>query len=146
MGTNFYVRTGRKIKKICDCGFEHEIDEELHIGKNSFGWMFVLHVIPEKGINELCDWIPILFNGEIHNEYGDEIPYSMMIKIILKDETGDLLSKGKNEIQNFLNEMNRVNFQGDHMIVMDERSGLLRARGNSIGKEGNYCLFCGEFS
>ena len=72
MGTNYYAITNRKIKVTCDCGFEHEINERLHIGKNSYGWMFALQCIPEKGIFELKDWMPILKEAQIKDEYDEE--------------------------------------------------------------------------
>ena len=52
MGTNYYLHRG-----VCEsCG---KPDEVLHIGKQSTGWAFGLHVIPELGLNDLEDWIPL---------------------------------------------------------------------------------------
>lgn len=83
MGTNYYLRTGKKIIKTCDCGFEHELDEELHIGKSSWGWKFVLHIIPERGINELEDWEELFKTGKIFDEYNNEITVEKMMDCIL---------------------------------------------------------------
>jgi hypothetical protein len=83
MGTNYYLRTGKKITKTCDCGFEHELDEELHIGKSSWGWKFALHIIPERGINELEDWEELFKTGKIFDEYGNEITEEQMMDCIL---------------------------------------------------------------
>lgn len=82
MGTNYYVKTG---KKIFYNGFD--VDEILHIGKSSHGWYFSLHVIPWKNINTLRDWLPYLQGGEIHNEYGEYIPFEVMLNAI--KQTGD---------------------------------------------------------
>lgn len=49
MGTNYYLW------KDWSC---------LHIGKSSSGWCFALHVIPEKGINDLGDWKKLWENEE----------------------------------------------------------------------------------
>lgn len=83
MGTNYYLRTGKKITKTCDCGFEHELDEELHIGKSSYGWKFILHIIPERGINELEDWEELFKTGKIFDEYENEITVEQMMDCIL---------------------------------------------------------------
>ena len=83
MGTNYYLKTGKKITKTCDCGFEHELDEELHIGKSSYGWKFVLHIIPERGINELEDWEELFKTGKIFDEYDNEITVEQMMDCIL---------------------------------------------------------------
>ena len=83
MGTNYYLRTGNKITKTCNCGFEHELDEELHIGKSSYGWKFVLHIIPERGINELEDWEELFKTGKIFDEYDREITVEQMMDCIL---------------------------------------------------------------
>ena len=86
MGTNYYLSTGTKEKVICNYGCEHEIEENLHIGKSSFGWYFSLHVIPEKNLNELEDWKKILKDGVITNEYGENISYETIIEIILSKD------------------------------------------------------------
>lgn len=70
MGTNYYL---------------HDKEgEELHIGKSSMGWCFLLRVHPEEGINSLKDWKPHLQdpNSKITNEYGDEVEYDFLIDII----------------------------------------------------------------
>ena len=145
MGTNYYVKTGNKLNVTCNYGFDHEMEEELHIGKNSYGWLFSLHIIPEKGINELKDWIPILWRGKIKNEYGEEIKISDMIKIILKDEKSKLLEMSEQKREEYLRKMNRNSFFEKYRTVVDEKSGLLRIEENRKGKEGNYCLVEGEF-
>lgn len=82
MGTNYYL------KKNCwnICG---RPSEEIHIGKSSFGWCFLLHVTNE--IKTLEDWIS-LFNErkyiifrkhKIFDEYGREISIKEMESIIL---------------------------------------------------------------
>lgn len=86
MGTNYYVKTGRKVRYR---GFD--VDEILHVGKSSYGWYFNLHIIPHEGINSLRDWIPYLQGGEIHDEYGEHIPYEVMMHVIKRTgcvETG----------------------------------------------------------
>jgi hypothetical protein len=80
MGTNYYVKTKRKVVYK---GFD--VSEILHVGKSSCGWYFALHIIPELGINTLQDWIPYLMGGEIHNEYGEYIPYAVMMDTILRN-------------------------------------------------------------
>ncbi|MBR4315823.1 MAG: hypothetical protein IKP65_02470 [Alphaproteobacteria bacterium] len=74
MSTNFYINTKDK--------------GELHIGKHSIGWYFILHIYPEKNINELIDWIGEFYNGKIFNEYGLSITADEMIEIILNNQIG----------------------------------------------------------
>lgn len=78
MGTNFYL----KPRPACECcGREFET---LHIGKSSYGWCFSLHIIPEKGINTLGDWINRWNSptAEIEDEYGGPISPMEMENII----------------------------------------------------------------
>lgn len=73
MGTNYY--------------WHPKDGEKLHIGKSSHGWCFSLHVIPERGINDLRDWAKIWsvwYPGYISNEYGDYITRDSMYEIITK--------------------------------------------------------------
>ncbi len=73
MGTNYYLH-----KKTCPCC--KKPDEVLHIGKSSGGWCFSLHVIPEEGINDLDDWMPLFEDpgNVILNEYDEVIPAEIM--------------------------------------------------------------------
>lgn len=122
MGTNYYLRTGKKITRTCDCGFEHEMDEELHIGKSSCGWKFILHIIPERGINELEDWEELFKNGKIFDEYDREVSTEDMLDCIL----------------------NRSFPTCDHPIDpgcgLDVRDNLLYVLDDPIGKEISYVL------
>lgn len=67
-------------------------EKDLHIGKSSGGWHFSLHVYPDsldnrgfdKVINTLDDWLPLLKEGLIVNEYNTIITYEEMLEIITK--------------------------------------------------------------
>ena len=145
MGTNYYVKTGRKIKRTCSLGFEHEIDEELHIGKNSYGWMFTLQIFPELNIGELKDWTPILKSGKIFNEYGEEISYEDMRSTILKRGRHEPFAKmTPAERKKLLMKMNERN-SGCYEVLMDPKSLLLRTSDCLRGRQGNYCLERREF-
>lgn len=84
MGTNYYVRPHPLWM------FEREEDQLLHLGKSSAGWCFLLRVYPERSINDLSDWTPILrgseygYPAEIYDEYGTEVKYNEMLKIITR--------------------------------------------------------------
>lgn len=66
MGTNFY--------------FKKPFARPLHIGKSSAGWCFSLHVIPEKGVNSISDWIWVLTGfGKIVDEYGTTLTRQEMM-------------------------------------------------------------------
>lgn len=82
MGTNYYCKTGRK-----DTYHSFDVDEILHVGKSSYGWYFTLQIYPEKNLTTLRDWIPLLQNGVIRNEYGEDISYDEMLDCILRQGT-----------------------------------------------------------
>lgn len=66
MGTNYY--------------FKKPFAKPLHIGKSSAGWCFSLHVMPEKGINSIFDWILVLTKpGRILDEYGSTLTRQELI-------------------------------------------------------------------
>ena len=71
MGTNYYL---------------HQPDEDpLHTGKgSSSGWCFSLHVMPEKGINDLQDWVDLWQapGARIEDEYGLDVPPDKMLRNI----------------------------------------------------------------
>lgn len=88
MGTNYY-----HVPDPCPtCGH----GEEMHIGKSSGGWCFLLHVYPEYGINDLGDWEAIWSIGQIRNEYGDTIsPEDMKKTITERTWTGPQMSRSE---------------------------------------------------
>lgn len=75
MGTNYYIW-------ITDPNGE---TEKLHIGKSSMGWVFSLRVHPERDINTLYDWLPIILNSEnvIRDEYNRNIKPTEMLRNIV---------------------------------------------------------------
>lgn len=75
MGTNYYIA-----ENPCEtCGRK----ERLHIGKSSMGWVFSLHVMPDRGINALQDWLPLFEKNKIVDEYGATISPFEMLRIIV---------------------------------------------------------------
>lgn len=77
MGTNYYAEV-----------HSNEGVKQLHIGKQSCGWAFGLHV--EKRIydgtvpSNYDEWVKLLKsnNTRIYDEYGDNLTSTMMIDII----------------------------------------------------------------
>lgn len=133
MSTNYYVKTGRKERVVCNYGCVHEIDERLHIGKYSNGWKFCLHIIPEKNINNLEDWKNVLKSGKIYNEYHREISYEEMIETIV----GDYKDEGLNQI---------VVHDDYYKTILDLNDSLNYVSKDKLGKDGSYVLVEGEFS
>lgn len=81
MSTNYYIKETSLIGK--------EFDNITHIGLYACGWFFQLHIIPEKGINNLDDWkrvFNIVKNNpaslKIIDEYNNEITVESMLSII----------------------------------------------------------------
>ena len=76
MGTNFYLAIP-------------ENTELLHIGKSSAGWCFQLHIMPERGINDLGDWLQLFKKGRIRNEYTEIVSAEEMASIITRRSIHD---------------------------------------------------------
>lgn len=67
MGTNYYC--------------EHK-NFNLHLGKSSAGWVFALHVYPERGIYDLSDWEPLMAESVIVDEYDRIMTQEQMMRVI----------------------------------------------------------------
>ena len=80
MGTNYYVKNS----------LNPETDF-LHIGKSSGGWFFMLHVVPEMGLNDLPDWVNYFEGREILDSGGNRIFTDEMVNIISK-RSGDVVT------------------------------------------------------
>lgn len=75
MGTNYYVE-----RDPCPCCGRGGVP--LHIGKSSMGWAFALRVYPELGIDSFADWLVCLADRQITDEYGGEVSFGDMVRII----------------------------------------------------------------
>lgn len=86
MGTNYFVKSRKPCNTCEHCGSLFAVHEELHIGKSSAGWCFGLHVIPEKGLNTLNDWVDYIVDHDnthmIVNEYGETLDLETLLGII----------------------------------------------------------------
>ncbi len=83
MSCNYYLR-----ENVCEhCG-RHA--RELHIGKSSIGWTFLVATHEDLGIRTLLDWRARWdANGaEIRDEYGDEITPRVMLATITERGAG----------------------------------------------------------
>lgn len=118
MGTNYYLYE----KPDCECcGRPYE---PLHIGKSSAGWCFLLHVIPERGLNTLEDWKK-LWNkrgARIKDEYTAELlPAEMEDRIVNRSWEGPLDHRSRfwfaqNEAEPGPNNLVRCRVDGRHCI------------------------------
>ena len=82
-----------------------ELDEvfyqQLHIGKSSAGWHFLLAIYPKYGISNLEDWKKLFFepNNYIENEYEERVtPEEMLSRIT---ERGDDRLKDFNSLEEY---------------------------------------------
>ncbi len=86
MGTNYYLHV-LKNDACAHCKRPATI-EQLHIGKSSAGWYFSLHVIPERGINDLIDWVLLITfappGTEIKDGYGRSIDFQTLMDVITR--------------------------------------------------------------
>lgn len=85
MGTNYYLEANPPCK---ECGRGHE---PMHIGKSSAGWCFSLHVLPDRGINDLDDWIALLIKpgARISDEYGRQVTPGQLLDVIVNRGSDD---------------------------------------------------------
>jgi len=133
MGTNYYLEP----KPPCPyCGRHYD---QIHIGKSSAGWCFSLHIIPEKGINNLDDWIKLwtIKGSVITDEYGDTISPKEMLDIIT-NRSWLIPSKRK---------WTAIDYEVNN--AMPGPNGLVRSKLDThcIGHgDGTWDLVVGEFS
>jgi len=76
MGTNYYATVNK-----CE---HYERQDQLHIGKSSAGWCFLLHVFEDaaEGPTSLAEWRALLGGASIETEYGDRVTFKEMMAII----------------------------------------------------------------
>ena len=141
MGTNYYL-----VRGVCEhCG---RGEEKQHIGKNSGGWCFLLHVCPEEGINGLEDW-KNLWNASsggltrIEDEYGDQVSVEEMERIIVgKDKQ---VIRKKNWWKPYYT--SEADFYAQNH-AMRGPNGLARSKidgRHCVGHEETWDLIVGEF-
>ena len=92
MGTNYYVIESESIK-CKTCGHVSGGDQ-MHIGKSSCGWVFMMNAYPDKGITDFTSWVIFLSKSKsvIKDEYGHNVSLAGMIDIIVNRShpSGDL--------------------------------------------------------
>lgn len=86
MGTNYYYEPVGETEPCGECG--HPKPVQLHIGKNSAGWVFSLHTIPDRGLYSLADWEAFWRNkpGRVVDEYGDVISMEDLLDLITNNK------------------------------------------------------------
>lgn len=86
MGTNYYIERPRKspCPHCLACGGV----ERIHIGKQSFGWVFSLRGYTEDGLpSSEGEWLELLRSGvRVVDEYDRETPAEDVIGLILRGQ------------------------------------------------------------
>lgn len=77
MGTNYYANS-----KPCETCGRADHGGEVHIGKSSSGWVFLLKTYKDLGIETLSDWIAYLADKEIVDEYGEKHSLGYLVEQI----------------------------------------------------------------
>lgn len=115
MGTNYYLDIGV-------CPHCKQPSEKLHLGKSSAGWVFMLHVYPEKNLNDLEDIVKHIEDsgGLITDEYGRPYTIGMWLLEVVarswpKCERDDHWYKS-NHAQPGPNNLSRSTIDGIHTI------------------------------
>ena len=134
MGTNYYAI--RDASPPCDhCG-RYDEAERLHIGKSSAGWCFALHVIPDRGLTDLPEWMALLSSPgwRIEDEYG---------RATTVNDLRDIITNRSSSAPPLTDHWRRENH------AVQGPTGLARAAigDNCIGHgSGTWDLIAGEFS
>lgn len=119
MGTNYYI----------------DVDgEELHIGKSSSGWVFSLRVYPERNINTIFDWLVLINNNEIRDEYYSKISVHDMINIIMNRSRPEPPGLNEHDM-----EINHAEIGPNNLLRGKEENG--RTHGEGTWDYCNYDFF-----
>lgn len=80
MTTSFYLETSDEPCKCCG----HAKHDRIGIGLSAAGWVFSLAVYPDRGLNNLSDWIARMSepNAQIVDEYGNQHSVGAMVEKI----------------------------------------------------------------
>ena len=85
MGTNYYLYMSR---------YKQELDiEGVHIGKNSWGWVFHFNAISAPQVKTVADMKAFTKMGFIYDEYGREITYQDFWEMV--EETKEPMPDGR---------------------------------------------------
>lgn len=130
MGTNYYWQAGED--RCRECG--RSDNEEIHIGKSSAGWCFMLHVDPAKEIEGLADWLERWFRdgSRIRDDYGTDITATEMWAIVMCRRRA------------ISEKMDGAWYARNH--AKPGPLGLARSTYNATPGDGPYDLVTGEFS
>lgn len=115
MGCNYYFVAPT-------CSHCNQPAEKLHIGTSKAGWVFALHVIPERDINTLEDWMEFVrlhFDWIIRDEYGTNITSAQMWSII-RDRSGSLSADVPPWAGETIQGLRRNTLDGEHCISHGE--------------------------
>ena len=143
MGTNFYIKTGRKIKRTCPtCNHTHLEEEQYHIGKSSWGRYFTLHEDNEHHLTDLKTWVAFMKKtlrkpkAKIVDEYGEESTLEEMVNCITR----------KNYFKNRTDSVHHEPGEPANWGDIYGEPNLIYSRGAKVGKDGLYVMLEGEFS
>jgi hypothetical protein len=97
MGTNYYLRRPMPASSDTPCGYDFRWyhregytpaqQEQIHLGKSSYGWVFALHVYPNAGVRSWDDVQTLCRvlteNGWVLvDEYGDNLSVEDFIAVV----------------------------------------------------------------
>ncbi len=95
MGTNYYAI--RRVDKCPHCK-RPAVEERLHIGKSSAGWVFKLRMHEDLGILDWEQWKTFLYQTEgitIVDEYGTVVPLPVLSSVVTQRTTTVRRSEAK---------------------------------------------------
>lgn len=141
MGTNYYIsHKDENLRKIF---------EDVHLGKNSYGWYFSLHVYPERGISSWKNWEHILENGRdliIVDEYENTCSLDEFKLLLMKDRSSDKAVSIERLEQEIIDESPccNVKLDRDRKLLYQGASELINCLGPD--QDVRATLLTGDFS
>jgi hypothetical protein len=116
MSTNYYLRCNPTVMGRLR---EEEEPFTLHIGKSSGGWVFSLHIYPERGIRSLKDWYQLWRrnDNQIFDEYDRPVSIEEMLDVITnRSWPHDRTSQFRADVMAGPNNLQRSRIDGQHCV------------------------------
>lgn len=154
MGMNYYLHTGKKIKKVCSLGCEHEIDEVIHVGKSSYGRYFSLHeTMAESGekLDSLKSWRKYFEEkcqtGWFEDENGVRVTAEFMWDCVTRKNWKPSSYAEKNFRKSMVGRQVDPDERPDALGNVDVwgKDGFVHMNSEKVGKDGLYVLVEGDF-
>ena len=154
MGTNYYLLTGKTETVECNLGCEHEIPEQLHVGKSSFGRYFTLHSMTAPDGTELHDlkswkkYFESLLGAKFIDEYGRDVEPQEMWNCITREDWPRCQYAEEHFTPKMIGKKVHPEEKPDFFGCYDVwgEKGFIHSCNRKLGEDGLYVIMEGDFS